>query len=267
VDDVQLINVSTRGFVGADQQTMIAGFVVTGNPGESSRVVIRALGNSLVQGGLSSAVVVPDPDVLLVKDGVVIDSNQQWINGPAPTLVAELGLAPIDPNEAVIITDLLPGAYTAHVTDALGRTGIGLVEVYYVADENSGGATSRLVNISTRAFVGSGDQRVIGGFIISGSRPKEILIRGIGASLGASGVANALPDTMLELFSDGTNISENDNWESAGNSSQVSALLPPGDASESAILITLEPGAYTAILSGAGGQTGIGLIEIYETGQ
>jgi hypothetical protein len=267
VDDVQLVNVSTRGFVGVGQETMIAGFVVTGNPGESARVIIRALGNSLVTGGLSPAIVVPDPDVVLVKDGVIIESNQQWINGPAPTLIAQLGLAPIDPNEAVIITDLLPGSYTAHVNDSMGRSGIGLVEVFYVEDENSGGASSRLINISTRSLTGAGDQRVIGGFIISGSKPKEVLIRGIGASLGSAGVANALSDTMLELFSGGTAIASNDDWQSGANSTQVGATLPPGDASESAILITLDPGAYTAILSGVGGQTGIGLIEIYEVGQ
>lgn len=265
VDDVQLVNVSTRGFVGIEQETMIAGFVVTGTPGESSRVVIRALGNSLVQGGLSPAAVVPDPDVYLVNsEGNIIDSNQQWVNGPAPTLIAEFGLAPIDPNEAVIVTDLFPGSYTAHVRDSQGRSGIGLVEVYYVEDENSGGVTSRLVNISTRSLAGSGDESVIGGFVVSGSKPKQVLIRGIGESLGAAGVANALSDTFLELFSGGTKVTDNDDWQSAANSGEVQSLLAPGAAPESAILVTLEPGAYTAILSGAGGQTGIALIEIYE---
>ena len=231
-------------------------------------MVIRALGNSLVQGGLSPSVVVPDPDVILVNsDGVIVDSNEQWVNGPAPTLIAEFGLAPIDPNEAVIVTDLLPGSYTAHVRDSLGRTGVGLVEVYYVEDENSGGVTSRLINISTRSLTGSGDQRVIGGFVVSGSKPKQVLIRGIGQSLGNAGVANALSDTYLELFAGGNKIAENDDWQSASNSNGVAALLAPGADSESAILITLEPGAYTAILSGAGGQTGIGLIEIYEVNQ
>ncbi|MDA9764497.1 hypothetical protein N9C83_03960 [Opitutales bacterium] len=261
----ELVNLSTRGFVGIDQETMIAGFVVTGTPGESSRVVIRALGNSLVQGGLSPAAVVPDPDVYLVNsEGSIIDSNQQWVNGPAPTLIAEFGLAPIDPNEAVIVTDLFPGSYTAHVRDSQGRSGIGLVEAYYVEDENSGGATSRLINISTRSLAGSGDESVIGGLVVSGSKPKQVLIRGIGESLGAAGVANALSDTFLELFSGGTKVTDNDDWQSAANSGEVQALLAPGAASESAILVTLEPGAYTAILSGAGGQTGIALIEIYE---
>jgi hypothetical protein len=264
IDEVNLVNVSTRGWVGVDQQTMIAGFIVKGNAGESSRVLIRALGNTLVQGGLSPDEVVPDPDLLLVQDGLVIGSNKQWINGSSPALIAQFGLAPIDPNEAVLLVDLLPGAYTAHVNDSLGRSGIGLVEVYYVEDENSGGISSRLVNISTRSQVGTGDKRVIGGFVISGSKPKQVLIRGIGPSLGASGVSNVLGDSMLELYSGGNKIAENNDWQSASNSSAVTSLLPPTNAKDSAILITLEPGAYTAILSGANGSTGIGLIEIYE---
>lgn len=265
IDEVELVNVSTRGWVGVDQETMIAGFIVLGDPGESSRVIIRALGNSLVQGGVSPSSVVPDPDLILVgANNNIIAQNKQWINGPSPALIAEFGLAPIDPNEAVIIVDLLPGAYTANVNDSQGRSGIGLVEVYYVEDENSGGAASRLINISTRSLTGTGDQQVIGGFVISGSRPKQVLIRGIGPSLGAAGVANALSDTMLKLFSAGSEIASNNDWQSASNSSQVTALLPPGNAKESAILVTLDPGAYTAILSGVGGSTGIGLIEIYE---
>ena len=264
INEVNLVNVSTRGWVGVDQQTMIAGFVVKGNPGASSRVLIRALGNTLVQSGLSPADVVPDPDLLLVKDGLVIASNKQWINGPSPTLVAQFGLAPIDPNEAVILTDLLPGAYSAHVNDSLGRSGIGLVEVYYVEDENSGGLSSRLVNISTRSLVGTDDKRVIGGFVILGSKPKQVLIRGIGPSMAAAGVNNVLGDPMLELFSGATKMTENNDWQSADNAGMVSSLLPPANAKESALLITLDPGGYTAILSGASGSTGIGLIEIYE---
>lgn len=267
IDEVELVNVSTRGWVGVEQETMIAGFVVKGDPGKSSRVIIRALGNSLVQGGVSPAIVVPDPDLLLLKDGNVIASNKQWINGTAPTLIAQFGLAPIDPNEAVIIADLLPGAYTAHVTDSQGRTGVGLVEVYYVEDENSGGVSSRLINISTRSLVGTDDQRVIGGFVVSGSRPKEVLIRGIGSSLTSAGVSNALNNSKLELYSAGNKIAENDDWQSASNSGTVSSLLPPVAANESAILITLDPGAYTAILSGSGGSTGIGLVEIYEVSE
>jgi hypothetical protein len=265
LDEVRLVNLSTRGWVGVDQQTMIAGFVITGNPGEWSRVIIRALGNSLVSGGLNPSVVVPDPDLTLVKsNNVVVASNKQWVNGTSPTLVAQYGLAPIDPNEAVIIADLLPGAYTANVVDALGRTGIGLVEVYYVSDENSGGVSSRLVNISTRAFIGTGDQRVIGGFVVSGNKPKTVLIRGLGTSLGTKGVSNALTNPLVELYSGPNKINSNDDWQSASNASAIGSLFPPEDSKESALLVTLDPGAYTAILSGVGGATGIGLIEIYE---
>ncbi len=267
IDEVELVNVSTRGWVGVDQETMIAGFVVKGDGLQSSRVLIRALGNSLVQGGLDPADVVPNPDLLLVKDGIVVGSNASWINGTSPALVAQFGLAPIDPNEAVLVADLLPGAYTVHVRDSEGRTGIGLVEVYYVEDENSGGVSSRLINISTRALVGSGDQRTIGGFVVSGSRPKEVLIRAIGPSLGTAGVSGALGDSKLELFAGGNKIAENDDWQSAANSATVASLLAPADAKESAILITLEPGAYTAIMSGANGSTGIGLVKLYEVSE
>ncbi|MCB1120073.1 MAG: hypothetical protein KJT03_00875 [Verrucomicrobiae bacterium] len=264
IDDVQLVNVSTRGFVGTGQQTMIAGFILKGNPAVASRVIIRALGNSLVQGGLSPSDVVPDPDLALVKDGTVIKTNAQWINGSSPTLIAQYGLAPIDPNEAVIVADLLPGAYTALVTDSQGRSGIGIVEVYYVSEENSGGGVSRLSNISTRAFTGTGAQQIIGGFIVSGSKPKKVLIRGMGTSLGTAGVANALTDPKIDLYAGGNLINSNDNWQSNSNSTEINSVYPPGADKEAALLLTLNPGAYTVILSGVGGSTGIGLIEVYE---
>jgi hypothetical protein len=125
---------------------------------------------------------------------------------------------------------------------------------------------NHLANISTRGFVNTGQGQLIGGFIITGG-PKMVLIRALGPSLAAQGVTPALQNPVLKLIgSDGVSeIRSNDDWQSASNAADIiSTTIPPQDASESSILVRLEPGAYTAIVTGANDATGIALIEVYE---
>jgi hypothetical protein len=121
-----------------------------------------------------------------------------------------------------------------------------------------------LSNISTRGEVGTGDQVLIGGFVIGGSAAKQVLIRAIGPSLANLGVAGSLQDPMLSLHDTHSEIATNDDWQSAANAGQVPPNLQPMDSRESAILITLQPGQYTAIVTGKGGTTGVGLVEVYD---
>jgi hypothetical protein len=125
-----------------------------------------------------------------------------------------------------------------------------------------------LINISTRGRVQTGNDVMIGGFVINGQAPKQVAIVGTGPSLAAFGIANPLADPTLTLVrsSDQATIATNDNWQAASNAAALTASgFAPSDALESAILVTLNPGAYTAILSGVGGGTGVGVIGVYVT--
>jgi len=158
---------------------------------------------------------------------------------------------------------LPPGAYTAVISGAGGSVGVGLVGVYEVDHTET-----PLINISTRGLVLTGGDVMIGGFIVQGSGPQTVVVQAIGPSLVAAGIPNALPNPTLQLVrsSDGAVIATNDDWQSAPNAAQILAKgLAPGNAAESAIMMSLPPGAYTAIVSGAGGQTGVGIVAVYTT--
>ena len=169
------------------------------------------------------------------------------------------GLAPDDDLESAILATLDPGAYTAIVKGVNGGAGIGLVEAYDLGATD----TERFANISTRGLVQTGDNVMIGGFII-GNQTSQVLVRAIGPSLTAFGISNALAVPMLELHdSNGDLLASNDNWRSDQEAEIEATSLSPNDDLESAILRTLAPGAYTAILRGVTETTGVGLVEAY----
>jgi hypothetical protein len=184
--------------------------------------------------------------------------------------VAEIqnsGLAPRDPLESAVIATLAPGSYTAIVQGVNGGTGVGIVEVYDLG-ANSG---SLLANISTRGFVQSGDNAMIGGFIVV-TQPTRVIIRAIGPSLSQFGVPDALANPQLELHDATSLIGMNDDWQTTQiggiiTSDQVAEIqnsqLAPTNAAESAIIATLQPGSYTAIVRGVNNTTGNALVEVY----
>jgi hypothetical protein len=197
----------------------------------------------------------------------VIAENDNWQDGPQAaqiqaTLFGGESLAPSDPMESALIMSLNPGEYTAQVRGMGEQTGVGLVEVYKV------GGSGDLSNISTRGRVNIDDQVMIGGFIIEGP-PATVIVRALGASLEDLGVPGVLSNPALQLFSGPSLIAENDNWEDSPQGAQIQAAtfrgesLTPCDPMESALMITLNPGAYTAQLRGVGGETGIGLVEVF----
>ncbi|MBA3650115.1 MAG: exo-alpha-sialidase, partial [Chthoniobacterales bacterium] len=125
--------------------------------------------------------------------------------------------------------------------------------------------TARQLNISTREVVGTGDNVLIGGFIVSGATPKQVILRGIGPSLAAAGVGGVLQDPTLELRDGaGALLFTNDDWRETQESAIAATGLQPNDDREAAILATLDPGSYTAILQGSGGTTGNALVEAYD---
>jgi Cytochrome c len=184
---------------------------------------------------------------------------------PRPTPIkTPSNLRPADSREAAILITLQPGNYTAILSGKNGTTGVGLVEVY---DINSG-AFAELTNVSTRGFVGTGDNVMIGGIITSGGNGStQILVRGLGPTLAAPpfGIAGALADPVVTLVDqNGMVVKTNDNWKNTQQAAiQATGLAPPNDL-ESAMVVTVTTGRYTAILSGKNGGTGIGLVEVYK---
>jgi len=254
--NARLVNLSTRAFVGTNNDIMIAGITIGGHT--SKTVAIQAYGPSLAAGGIANPL--PNPYLTLIDStGAVVAANDDWIAAPNAAQIQALGLGTASGADAVILTTLAPGAYTALVSDPRGSVGVGLVSVLEVDQPDT-----PFVGVSTRALVNTGEQVAIGGFIIQGEGPSTVVLQAIGPALVPAGIPNALTNPVLQLFdAAGTLIAANDDWPSAANWQTIQASgLNPSIASESAMLVTLKPGAYTAVLSGVGGTTGVAIVNI-----
>jgi hypothetical protein len=251
----RLTGISTRMQVLTGGNVLIGGFVIGGSTPKT--VVINARGPSMAAQGVPG--VLANPTLTLVPSSGPTITNDDWVTAPYASQLTSLGLAPPNSLESSILATLNPGAYTAIVSGAGGTTGVGIVEVFEVDHPEI-----PLAGIATRGEVLTGGNVMIGGFIIQGSTPQTVIVRARGPSLASQGISGVLANPTLQLFSGSTVIASNDNWGSAPNAAQVSASgFAPSDPNESAILITLNPGAYTAIVSGVGGTTGIGIVEVY----
>jgi hypothetical protein len=256
----QALNISTRMRVETGNNVLIGGFIVTGTAPKN--VALRGIGPSLVPLGIPDALADP---ILELRDssGALVRQNDNWQDDSVQaSQLTALGLAPQNPNESGIVESLAPSAYTAVLAGKNAGTGVGLVEIY----DTNPGANSQLANISTRGFVQAGDNVMIGGFILGGANNGQVAVRGIGPSLAQLGLSPVLADPNLELRdSHGALLFSNDNWQDDPvSASQLTALgLAPSNTSESGMVVSLLPGAFTAILAGNNGGTGIGLVEIY----
>ena len=256
---VQSQNISTRLEVQTADQVGIGGFIVTGSGPKN--VLVRGIGPSLAASGVQG--VLADPVIELHQPGGVVVGNNNW-KDTQQSQIAATGLAPGNDSEAAIVALLEPGSYTAVLSGANGTTGIGLVEVY----DLDAGVASQLANVSTRGFVGTGDNVMIGGVIIGpkGAANATLVVRAIGPSLAAAGVTGSLTDPTLELHDgNGATVATNDDWQDdpAQAASLQAANIAPTDPRESAIYTTLATGNYTAIVQGKNGATGVALVEIY----
>ena len=254
---VRLGNISTRGKVLDGDNVMIGGFIIGGSAPKT--VLIRARGPSMIPAGVLGAMA--DPQVTLVNSAqAVIAANDNWGAALNAGAIAATGLAPTNALEASILATLDPGAYTSVVSGVAGGTGVGIVEVFEVDRPDV-----PLYNISTRGRVLTGDDVMIGGFIIQGDAPQTVLIRARGPSMIPAGVTDALPNPQVTLVNSSQAVlASNDDWGSSVNAGAISLTgLAPTNALESAILITLNPGPYTAVVSGVGGATGVGIVEVF----
>jgi hypothetical protein len=245
-----LANISTRLRVETEDNVLIGGFIVTGN--QPKRVIVRAIGPSLpVAGALG------DPVLELHGSGTFATiTNDNWRSNQEAEIIATT-VAPTNDSESAIVATLEAGAYTAIVRGVNNGTGIGLVEAFDL-DRT---VDSKLANISTRGLVQTGDNVLIGGFIILGQDPLRVIVRAIGPSLPVPG---ALADPTLELHDpNGAIIVANDNWRSDQQAEIIATTIPPTNDMESAIVRDLMPGNYTAIVRGANNTTGVALVEAY----
>lgn len=252
------LNLATRVFVDTGERVSIAGFIVTGDI--SKKVFIRGIGPSLAAKGVPNPLA--NPTLALFDDaGNPLMTNDDWRQSPDATEIMNTGIPPDNDLESAIIATLAPGQYTAVLAGQNGGTGNGLVEIY----DLEGGTTSTLANLSTRGFVGAGDNVMIGGLIIGSGDSPIVVVRALGPSLATSGVMNPLLDPTLELRDDnGALIDSNDDWKNPQIQAVRATNLAPTDDREAAIVWPfLTPGNYTAIVRGKNGATGVALVEIY----
>ncbi len=250
VQPVTLANISSRAVVQTGDNVLIGGFIVTGT--QLKRAILRAIGPSLNLAGKLS-----DPILELYSGNQLVTSNDDWGTASNAQEIMGTGVAPTNARESAILMSLAPGPYTALVRGFNGATGIGVVEAYDL-DRTVG---SRLANISTRAAVQTGDNVLIGGFIVQGPDSLPVIVRGIGPSLN---VPNPMLDPKLELHDvNGATLATNDNWRTTQEAAIIATTIPPTNDAESAIVMTLPPGNYTAILSGVNNTTGVAVVEVY----
>lgn len=250
-------NISTRARIGGGDNVLIGGFIITGT--QPREVIVRAIGPSLPLPGS-----IPDP-VMEVhgSSGELLATNDNWNDAATRQQIVASGLAPTNNFESALWGVINPGAYTVVVRDKNNTPGVGMFEVYDLDRTPPG----KLANISTRGHVDAGDNVMIAGVIIVGSKPVQVALRAIGPSLASSGVPNALQDPVFELRDpNGGLISSNDNWQE--REAEVNAtLLAPTDPRESALVARLYPANYTAIVRGKNGATGVALVEAYHLNQ
>jgi len=226
------------------------------------KVVIRAVGPSLEVNHQPLPGRLLNPTLELYNKGSLVYSNDDWIASPQRAQIQASGLAPKDIREPAIIATLPQGPYTAIIRGKNNTAGIALGEIYALPQKNN---DSELINLSARALVLGGDGVLIDGLVIGGKTSKQILLRAIGPELHGLGVSGQLLNPMLDLYdANGTLVRRNDNWHTAPNLSKIQTSgFAPTNNYESAILMTLAPGRYTAIVRGVNGGTGIALAEVY----
>ncbi|MGZ4967018.1 MAG: hypothetical protein ACXWFY_07195 [Chthoniobacterales bacterium] len=244
-------NISTRLRVESGDNALIGGFIITGN--QPKKVIVRAIGPSLpVPGALT------DTQLELYSSAGLIASNDNWRSNQEAEIIAST-VPPTNNLESAIVATLPANGsgYTAIVRGTNGKTGVGLVEVYDLDST----VDSKLANISSRGLVQTNDNVMIGGFIITGNISHKVIVRAIGPSLPVSG---AMADPTLELFNaNGMSIGSNNDWRSDQEAEIIATTIPPQNNLESAIVRTMSPGPYTAIVRGNGGTSGVALIEVY----
>jgi hypothetical protein len=187
----------------------------------------------------------------------VLASNDDW-DSHDPAIIAT-GLAPSEALESLVMATLPAGAYTA-VLETKDSPGVALFELYQLGNNPAPG----VVNLSTRGWVGPGNNVMIAGFVLTGDHLTRVMVRAIGPSLSAAGISHPLADPELALYDgNGSLIFRNDNWRSDQEAQILQSGIPPSAEQESAIIAALPAGNYSAVVRGVGGSEGVALVEIF----
>ena len=266
----RLVNMSIRTNAGTGDNTLIVGVGVGGAGTIATKpALFRAVGPTLSAFGVGGALA--DSIITAYQGSTQIAQKDDWGGGFDFSAVGAFALSGAAPRDAAIFNVSVPiGSYSLQITGKNNATGIALAEIYDATPSAQfTGSTPRLVNVSARTQVGTGDNILIAGFVVGGTTPVRVLVRAVGPTLGAFGVGGALADPKLEIYSGATKTAENDNWggtaELKAAFGSVAAFALTADTSRDAALIaTLPPGSYTAQISGVGNTTGVALVEVYE---
>lgn len=274
----RLTNLAVRANAGPGAQTLIVGFVLGGaGTGGNKSLLLRGAGPALVPFGVLGAL--RDPKLAFFRGGALLATNDNWSgDASVAALTAQVGAFPFASNasaDAALSALPDPGSYTVQITSADLTSGIALAEIYD-ASTAFGATVPRLINLSARTDAGGTNGTLIAGFVVAGSAARNVLIRAVGPGLAQFGVTGVLADPQLALFRDGTQVAVNDNWYDAPNAvaiataaANIGAFALPITSRDSALLLSLPPGSYTAQVtastgSGQGGASGNVLVEVYE---
>jgi hypothetical protein len=263
----RLVNISTRSVAGAGERTLVAGFVIRGTG--LKPLLIRGVGPTLANFGVSNPL--PDPVLNVISSsGALMATNNDWGNSSVlANAAAQLGAFALNASsrDAAVQTALAPGTYSA-VIGAGSATGNALIELYDA--DGAGGGTARITNISTRALVSAGDP-LVAGFVIAGDQRKKLLIRAVGPTLNDFNITGTLPDPKLEILTGTSVITSNNDWSTnsdlaafTATSGSVGAFPLRPNSRDAALVVQLNPGAYTVQVTGVGTPTGVVLVEIYD---
>jgi hypothetical protein len=274
----RLVNLATRASVGTGGNVLIAGFVIAGN--QPRGVLVRAIGDQLSEFGVPGVLRNPFLKLFDAKANLIASSDD-WADGSdedaarnarvaaIEAAARETGAFPLrdDTRDGALIATLAPGNYTAQVSGAVNTTGVGLVEVYELGKPGP----NRLINLSSRAVVGTGGNILIPGLTLNGQAPRRLLLRAVGPGLADFNVSGVLPDPVMTVFRGTDAIATNDNWEQQPGAADivrttaaVGGFALKAGSRDSALLLDLPPGSYTVQVAGVGGLTGVALVEVYE---
>lgn len=268
-----LVNISNRAVVGNDANILIAGFYIGGNT--PKKVLARVVGDTLSQDPYNVPGTLADPKITIYSGQTVVATNDNWEDNSNPAEIADAmqaaGAFPLasGSRDAALLISLPPGGYTVQAAGINGATGVALLELY---DADQSGSTSELKNISGRADVGEGSDILIAGFVVVGSQPQKVLVRAVGPTLKDApfNLPGTMDDPLLTIYKGQTVIASNDDWSTETNAAEVAttsgtvgAFALPSGSKDAAMLLTLEPGLYTAQVSGVNGATGVAVVEVY----
>ncbi len=264
----RLVNMSIRTGAGTGDATLIVGVGLGGAGTSGSKaVLLRGVGPTLGAFGVGGTLA--DPVMTVFQGTTQVAANDNW-DAAAGATFGPLGAFAFaaGSRDAAIYNAAIPsGSYSIQIVGQNNGTGIALAEIYDATPASAfSAATPRLVNVSARTQVGTGDGVLIAGFVVGGQTPVRVLIRAVGPTLTAFGVGGALADPKLDVFSGTTVVASNDNWEAAtaANFSRVGAFAFTAGSRDAALVATLNPGSYTAQVSGVNNTTGVALVEVYE---